>query len=57
MKIHIPSDTTPARRQNRSARLGRFHWLPLQRLRMVIRTGFTKPKTAGHTFACAPELR
>jgi hypothetical protein len=57
MKIHIASETTPNKKQNRSESLGFFHLPCLQTLRIVITVGFVKPKTAGQTLASAPELR
>ena len=57
INIHIASDITPNKKHNRSESLGFFHLLPFQTLRIVIKVGFAKPKTAGQALASAPELR
>lgn len=57
MKIHIANEANPNKKQNLSESVGLFHSACLQTLRIVISIGFTKPKTAGHALASAPELR
>src|SRR5947209_20409592 len=56
MKIHIASDNTPNKKQNRSESVGPFHLPFVQTLRILMRVGFMKPNTSGQTLDYAPEL-